>query len=62
MLSSIYPMELSCDQLREEQEEGGRTSHLNPSAREFRLTRRAVIAAADKIPRITQVEANDTEH
>ena len=55
-------MELSCDQLREEHEEGGRTSHLNPSAGEFRPTRRAVIAAADKIRRIAQGEANDTEH
>ena len=61
-IQHLYPMELSCDQLREELEEGGRTSHLNPSAREFRPTRRAAIAAADKIRRIVQVEANDTEH
>ena len=60
-IQRLYPMELSCDQLREDHEEGGRTSHLNPSAREFRPTRRA-IAAADKIRRIAQVEANDTEH
>ena len=61
-IQHLYLMELSCDQLREEHEEGGRTSHLNPSVREFRPTRRAAIAAADKIHRIAQVEANDTEH
>ena len=61
-IQHLYPMELSCDQLREEHEEGGRTSHLNPSVREFRPTRRAAIAAGDKIHRIAQVEANDTEH
>ena len=61
-IQHLYPMELSCDQLREEHQEGGRTSHLNPSAREFRPTRRAAIAAADKIRRNAQVEANDTEH
>ena len=55
-------MELSCDQQREEHEEGGKTSHLNPRAREFHLTRRGAIAATDKIHRIAQVEANDTEH
>ena len=54
----LHAMELSCDQLREEHEEGRRMSHLNPSVREFRPTRRAAIAAADKIHRIAQVEAN----
>jgi len=61
-IQHLYPMELSCDQVQEEQKEGGRMSHLNPSAREFRPTRRAAVAAADKICRIAQVEANDTEH
>ena len=61
-IQHLYPMELSCDQLKEEHEEGGKTSHLNPRAREFHPTRRAAIAATDKIHRIAQVEANDTEH
>ena len=61
-IQHLYPMELSCDQRQEEHEEGGRMSHLNPSAREFRPTRRAAIAAADKIRRIAQVQANETEH
>ena len=61
-IQHLYPMELSCDQPREEHEEEGRMSHLNPSAREFCPTRRAAIAAAGKIRCIAQVEANDTEH
>ena len=60
-IQHLYPMELSCDQLREEHEEGGTTSHLFPSAREFRPSRRAAIAVADRIRLIAQVEANDTE-
>ena len=61
-IQHLYPMKLSCDQLREVHEEGERMSHLNPSAIEFRPLRRAAIAAADKICLIAQVEANDTEH
>ena len=61
-IQHLYPMKLSCDQLRGEHEEGERMSHLNPSAIEFRPLRRAAIAAADKICLIAQVEANDTEH
>jgi len=60
-IQHLYPMNLSCDQQREEHEEGGRTSHLNPSAREFRPTR-AAIAPADRIRRTAQVETNDIEH
>lgn len=40
-IQHLYPLELSCDQQRGEHEEGGKTSHVNPSAREFRPTRRA---------------------
>ena len=61
-IQHLYPMELSCDQPREEHKEEGGMSHLNPSTREFCPTRRAAIAAAGKIRRIAQVEANDTEH
>ena len=60
-IQHLYPMELSCDQLREKHEEGGTTCHLFPSAREFGSSRRAAIEDADKIRLIAQVEANDTE-
>ena len=39
----LYPMELSCDQQREEQKEAGGVSTLNASAREFRPIRNAAI-------------------
>ena len=56
-IQHLYPMELSCDQQREEQEERGEASQMNPCAREFRPQRRAAIAAADNIRRLAHMEA-----
>ena len=53
----LYPMELSCDQQREEQKEGGGVSTLNASAREFRPIRSAAIIAAENIRRLACEEA-----
>ena len=48
----LYPMELSCDQRREEQQERGGMPELNSSAREFRPIRSAAITAANNIRRL----------
>ena len=46
-IQHLYPMELSCDQQLEEQAGGRAAVKLNPDAREFRLTRRAAVVAAE---------------
>ena len=53
----LFPMELSCDQEREQQREGGGNTQLNPRAREFRPVRRAAIVAAENIRCIADEEA-----
>lgn len=55
-IQHLYPMELSCDQQREEQEERGEASQMNPRAREFPPQRRAAIAATDNIRRLARLE------
>ena len=56
-IQHLYPMELSCEQQREEQKEGGGMSQLNPSAREFCPIRNAAIIAANNIRRLSHEEA-----
>ena len=56
----LYPIELSCDQQREEQKEGGGMSQLNSSAREFRPIRCAAIIAANNIRRLACEEAAES--
>ena len=53
----LYPMELSCDQQREEQKEGGGVSTLIASTREFCPIRSAAIKAAENIRRLACEEA-----
>ena len=56
-IQHLHPMELSCDQLLEEQAGGGAAVQLNPDAREFRPTRGAAVVAAENIRRIADIEA-----
>lgn len=53
----LFPMELSCDQEREQQQEGGGNTQLNPRAREFHPVRRAAVVAAVTIHHIADEEA-----
>ena len=57
LVQHLHLMELSCDQQREEQKEGGGVSTLNASARGFRPIRSAAIIAADNIRRLACEEA-----
>ncbi|KAL9959668.1 hypothetical protein ACROYT_G033011 [Oculina patagonica] len=52
----LYPVEFSCDQQREEQEERGEASQMNPRAK-FCPQRRAAITAADNIRHLASMEA-----